>query len=381
MPMRPVRWLILAIALLVAACASPAASSPAPPSTSAAPSSPPSPAPSAEGTEPSGAPTGGMIAYVAGMNDPQIHLLDLATGESRQLTNLQPEDAELTGEGPLRPVLSCGFGPYSLTWSPDGSLLAFTYGSCDTVVFVVDLEGATRRIGDGRSPAWSPDGSQLLYAANVPYMPCAGCQDPGAPGELELRTLDVAGGEPTPFTADGSTALAGGPHYSPDGALIAFSGPPQGEDPSVFGATYVIGVDGSGARLVADGGYPTGWLPDGRILISRESDGSVHALDLESGESAQVGAAQTTSVSPDGTRSVAWTSDPVSGASGLQLLTNDGEILGETGGSFGAWAPDSSAFAVFGSDAGLHLVSRDGETLASYEIGPWGGAAAWRPGS
>jgi hypothetical protein len=250
------------------------------------------------------------------------------------------------------------------------------------VVFTVSLDGALRRIGDGRSPTWHPDGGRLLYAANVPYQPCAGCQDPGAPGELELRTVDVAvGGAPAPFTADGSTSLAGGPSYSPDGTLVAFSGPSQGADPEVFGAAYVIGADGSGARLLADGGYPTGWLPDGRVLISRERDQTIHAVDIESGAAVPVGAAQTISVSPDGTRSLAWTADPVSGAAGLQLRTDGGEILGETRGSFGAWASDSAAFAVFGNDGDLHVVSRDGELLASYRIGAMGGPAAWRPGS
>jgi Tol biopolymer transport system component len=324
----------------------------------------------------------GQIAYVSGLEDPQIFLLDLQTGESQQLTDLRLEDAELTGEGPLRPALSCGFGPYSLTWSPDGSRLAFTYGSCDTVVFVLDLDGEIRRIGDGRSPTWSPDGSRLLYAANVPYQPCAGCQDPGAPGELELRIADVDGGWlPQPFTADGSTSLAGGPLYSPDGSVLAFSAPPQGAAQDVFSATYLIDADGSGVNHVADGGYPTGWLPDGRLLVSREEDQSIHAVDIETGESEQIGAPQTTSVSPDGTRSLVSTSDPVTGASGLRLVTGDGEIIGDTLGSFGAWAPNSGAFAVFGNDGGLHLVSRDGELLASYEVGASGGPAAWRPGS
>jgi len=379
--MRASRLWLVVTSVLLAACASPAQPS-ASSEASVAAALTPSPAPSTGAPAPSGAPTAGMIAYAAGIEDPQIFLLDLETGESRQLTHLGPKDAQLTGEGPLRPALSCGFGAYWLAWSPDGSQLAFTYGSCDTVVFTVDLAGEVRRIGDGRTPAWSPDGSRLIYGANIPYMPCVGCQDPGAPGELELRVMDVAGGgEPGPFTADGSTSSAGMPSYSPDGTTIAYSGPADGGGAETFGATYLIGADGSGARLLANGGYPAGWLRDGRLLISRESDSSVHAIDIESGESEQVGAAQTTSVAPDGTRSLEWTIDPVTGAQALQLRTSDGELLGETTGSFGTWAPDSGAFAVFGDDGGLHLVSRDGELLTSYDIAAAGGVAAWRPGS
>jgi Tol biopolymer transport system component len=377
---------VLLLAALLAACssnpiASPSSSSSEPGASSSAPATAPSAAPASASASDGGG-LQGQLAYVAGMDDPQIYLLDLATGESRQLTNLRPEDAELTGEGPLRPAISCGFGPSMPAWSPNGTQMAFAYGSCDSVVFVISVEGDIRRIGDGRSPAWSPDGGWLLYADNVPYMPCgAGCQESGA-GMHELRIVDVAGGgDPSPFTADGSTSLAGSPQYSPDGTLIAYSGPPQGGDPDVFGATYLIAADGSGARLVANGGYPSAWLADGRLLITRERDGSVHAVDIESGESDQLGGEQTASVSPDGTRVLAWTSDPVTGNSGLRLLTSDGDPLVELPGSFGAWRPDSTTFAVFAPDGSLQLVSRGGDLIASFEIGDGGFWAAWRPES
>jgi hypothetical protein len=64
------------------------------------------------------------------------------------------------------------------------------------------------------------------------------------------------------------------------------------------------------------------------------------------------------------------------------LVGSDGELIYEMpGSSFGTWDPDSSAFAVFGPDSGLHLVSRDGALLSSFDIGAAGGPAAWRPGS
>ena len=328
---------------------------------------------------------GGQLAYVSGL-DPQIHLLDLATGESRQLTELLPEHAELTATAPMRPALSCGFGPWGLTWSPNGEQLAFSYGACDSVVYVVDLEGALRRIGDGRGPAWSPDGTRLIHGVNVPWSPCgAGCLPAPDPGAWDLRVLDVAeAGESRPFTDDGSTAGAGSPSWSPDASTIAYGAPPpaDGEPQQAFGATYVIDASGGEPRLVGVGALPVGWHPDGRLLVSRENDGSVHAVDVVTGDSSPIGPAQTSSVSPDASRIVAWTTDPVTGATGALLVNSDGRTLADFRGQALAWAPDSSMFAALDGWSIL-LVGRDGSLLASYPIDPGGGGgvASWRPGS
>jgi Tol biopolymer transport system component len=205
---------------------------PASPSSTSAPSASPIATPVPLPSVPTG--VEGTIAYVSGVEDPQIFLLDVASGEIRQLTHLRPEDAELTGLGTgLRPAITCGFGPYSLSWRPDGSMLAFTYGSCETVIYTVELDGTLHRIGEGRSPNWSPDGTRLVFGTNVPYAPCGvDCLDPSL-GPWEILMADPMGiTAPVPLTANGGTFTASMPTYSPDGTRIAFSGPSSTFDPT-----------------------------------------------------------------------------------------------------------------------------------------------------
>jgi len=374
------RALLLLAALLASCSASPSAS----PSSSSSPVATPS---AASASDAAGA--HGQIAYVAGL-DPQIHLLDIATGESRQLTELRPEHAELTASGPMRPALTCGFGAWSLTWSPDGEHLAFSYGSCDSVVYVVDLEGTLRRIGDGRAPAWSPDGTRLLHAANVPYSPCGpGCgAEPPDPTAWSLRILDLADdGESRPLTDDGSTSGAGSPAVSPDGSTIAYSGPPPagGAGEGVFSATYLIDAAGGEPRFVGNGIWPQRWLPDGRLLVTSEADSSVLAIDLDTGDSTVVAPPQTSMISPDASRIVAWVLDPVSGEQTSQLLDGTGEVLAHIrGDAVLAWSPDSSALAALDrTTSSLLILGRDGALLATHriELEGGGGSGAWRPDS
>lgn len=388
------RAAIVLTAAFLAACSAPVASRESPsvqptPSRTPGPSASSSvqavPSPPASATPTNDDAMVGQLAFVAG-NDPQIHLLDLATGESRQLTELRPEHAELSWSGPMRPALTCGFGPHALTWSPDGERLAFTYGSCDSVVYVVNLDGELRRIGDGRGPAWSPDGTRLVHGVNVPYSPCgAACLPDPEPGKWDLRILELAhDGESRPLTVDGSTAAAGSATWSPDGLMIAYSGPPPAgaAPPGAFGATYLIDAEGGEPRLVGAGAYPMGWHPDGRILVRMENDSSIRAVDLDTGVSTGIGPPETSTVSPDASLLVSSGFDAVTGESQATLFDAAGQAVARVGDHVIAWAPNSSQLASIEGSA-LVITGRDGSRLASYPIDADGsfGSGAWRPGS
>lgn len=379
---------ILLLALLLAACAARPIASPSVavesdvPGPSVTDSDSPSPSPAGGAAE-----LDGQLAFVAGA-EAQIHLLDLSTGEVSQLTNLGPEDAELTAEGRLRPVVTCGFGPTGLAWSPDGSQLAFAYGGCETVLYVVDVDGTLTRIADGYGPAWSPDGTRLVFRPNTPFCLTPDCGEPPHPGAWSLQVVDLAGGgEPEPLSLEPAAELAGQPAFSHDGSLIAFTGPlPAGEsDPDMSGAAYVMRSDGSEPRLVARGVWSPGWLADGRMLVVEERTGDLHAIDLETDNGTRIGSgAGPASASPDGTRLLLTSSDPVSGASTTRMTTLEGVILAELAGFPAAWDPDSGAAVILHStdtEAAFVFVGRDGESLGRFSPPDLmnGGLAAWRP--
>lgn len=375
---------LVATLFALAAC-SPGPSPAGPTPTGATAPSPSAAAPSAGAI----AELHGLLAFVAG-EDPQIHVLDLSTGDVRQLSALRPEHAELTGSGPMRPVLTCGFGPSSLTWSPDGASLAFTYGACDGVVYVMADDGEPVRIGDGRGPAWSHDGRWLAYAANVPWAPCGiGCQQPPPePGAWDLRIVDLAAGwDPVPLTLDGSTSQGSLPVFSPDDEWIAFSGTPAADDgdAATFSATHLVRPDGTDHRHLLDGAWPAGWLPDGRLLVVSEETSELHVIDLASADTTRIGPVQgPAAVSPDGDRILLSAVDPASGATVVRLATIDGEPLAEIAGYAGGWSPDGRAAAVVRSeDAAIVIIGRDGAVQGAFPVDVWGIASslAWRPGS
>jgi Tol biopolymer transport system component len=386
---------VLGLAILLVACSpvqQPSSASPSsPPPATPTPSTTSQPEPPGTTSAPKGSTPGqlaltGEIAYVAGQ-DPQIFLLDLATGESRQLTELRPEHAELADAKPMRLVLSCGFGPADLSWSPDGSLLAFSYGSCEAVVYLVDLEGTLRRVGEGRSPDWSPDGRTLIFSPNSPFCAMADCGEPPAPGAWNLQMVDVTtGSDPRPLSLHEAARNGGQPAYSPDGKLIAYTGllPDAAADPELFAATYVIGADGTDPRLIARGAWPSTWLPDGRLLLVDERTGDLRALDLATTDAVPLGGdASFVTASPDGTRLLLVNTDTGTGTSMTRMASLDGETLSETPGYPAAWAPDSSA-AVLIDPGGLAIVDRDGAAVATYELPDAFNLfppAGWRPGS
>lgn len=383
--------LIVGVALLLAGCAvEPNAPQSAAPATPSAPATPAASAaatasiaatPSAASVAPSAsepAELDGVVAYVGGA-DPQIHLLDLASGQSRQLTNLRPEDAELTASGPMRPVLTCGFGPTGLQWAPDGSRLAFAYGGCDKVVHVVDLDGTLQRIGGGRSPAWSPDGRRLVYEQNYPFMGMS------ADRAWPLLVVDMDGGDltPRPLGEVGMGFFAGSPSYSPDGALLTFTGPlePGSYDPMSSGA-YVMRSDGADLMLAAPGAWSVGWLPDGRIIVNEPTMGGSSAVDPGSGDSTPVaGGDSVHAISPDGSLLLAMHVGDE--GQGVRLYRVGGELVAEMGGFAPTWSPDGRALLVNDTDSGeLLVIGVDGTELGRYELTtPVGGdqRARWQP--
>jgi serine/threonine protein kinase/Tol biopolymer transport system component len=123
--------------------------------------------------------------------------------------------AGATGES-VRRVTNGGFDP---AWSPDGTQIVYATEEVNdpasrlgnSTLYVASVSGGVPRKlvdGDGVQPAWSPSGVRIAYWSNVG-------------GQRDLFTVAASGGAPVRVTND--PAIDWSPAWSPDGKFIYFS--------------------------------------------------------------------------------------------------------------------------------------------------------------
>lgn len=231
-----------------------------------------------------------------------IWVLDTATGHSRQLTTCHrcrpydyvswsPDGTRLAfseadqrgslqlhlinADGTHRTQLThfmAGWNATQPTWSPDGSLIAFTFFTVSSnpsqgIVYptvnidVIRPDGTwlgglpgllNEPSGVGSNgtpylePAWSPDGSRIAYLVEGSL---------GADVDIQLWLMDPDGSHRTEIFQypDCCTSAWGGPTWSPDGMRIALV---------TEGTLWVMRADGSATTAlgVASGDRPA-WRP------------------------------------------------------------------------------------------------------------------------
>lgn len=168
--------------------------------------------------------------------------------------------------------------------SPDGSKIVFTStrdyvpppppppccdwfypwshgGTEEIYVMNADGTGQTRlTTDDGRdlSPAWSPDGSKIIFMSD-------------RTGNWQIWTIDPAGNNPTQVVTTASNET--NPKFSPDGTKIVFISSRSGK-----GQVWTMNADGTSPFRVTQDSYSNdypSWSPDGtRIAFTSERLGS-----------------------------------------------------------------------------------------------------------
>jgi Tol biopolymer transport system component len=146
-------------------------------------------------------------------------------------------------------------------WSPDGTRILFERANQEIWVMNADGSGATNLTNDPSFDgqyAWSPDGSKVAFASN-------------RHGNFEIFVMNADGTGATALTDNPAQETS--PAWSPDGAMLAFVCQRGGSDDEIC----VMNADGSNVLQLTDNSasdQSPKWSRDGRIAFISRRDGN-----------------------------------------------------------------------------------------------------------
>ena len=223
------------------------------------PTTPPPVAPTSTPTVPPPTPTArpagvGQIAFVSNRDgNDEIYVMNPDGSNQRRLTNTPGED-------------------WHPAWSPDGTKILFQCMSGGTFnVCVINADGSgytqitnwTKDDGLAQRPVWSPDGGKIVVTRELG-------------GGQKLVVMNSDGSNQTEIVN-----LGRDPSWSPDGTQIAFI---RWEGGGL--QIWTVSPDGSSERTLTQGDhdhmYPT-WSPDGRQIAFEYDHAQVAVMDTGGG--------------------------------------------------------------------------------------------------
>lgn len=260
--------------------------------------------------------SGGKIAYLS--TNGRVSTISGTTSISGTICVMGQDGGSIIEVAPAKIFVRHDWLLFPITWSPDGTQLAY---QSENDIYAVDAAGGVpaklTNAGPGeinKHPAWSPDGTRIAFASMAI----------SSTGKLntDLYVMNTDGTNPVNLMEqqpEAANSIDEAPAWSPDGSKIAFRSTRTGGG---INNIFVMNADGTDpiqlTHETVDCGLPA-WSPDGNkiafdVTIRKTPTwhNEVYVVDLDGGNQVWVSEVpgvekfdnESPSWSPDGTKIV-----------------------------------------------------------------------------